>query len=107
MEITGTARGEPFMVGCPGSFDAAHAWVYGAAEHDGTIYLSYSGHDQGHKVGNRAAAIAMMPSKDLSFDHTTGPGCLTDSPLLTLTDYVPAQFSTLVKRAALHSRRLG
>jgi hypothetical protein len=66
---------EPFMAGCPGAFDAANAWVYGAAEHDGTIYLSYSAYDQGHKVGNRAVAIAVMPSKDLSFDHATGPHC--------------------------------
>jgi hypothetical protein len=66
---------EPFMVGCPGAFDGAHAWVYGDAEHDGTIYLSYSAYDQGHKVGNRAAAIAVIPSKDLSFDHATGPHC--------------------------------
>jgi hypothetical protein len=66
---------EPFMVGCPGAFDAAHAWVYSAAEHDGTIYLSYPAYDQGHKVGNRAVAIAVMSSKDLSFDHGTGPHC--------------------------------
>lgn len=66
---------EPFMMGCPAGFDAAHAWVYGAAEHDGTIYLSYSAYEQGHKVGNRAAAIAVMPSKDLSFDHGIGPHC--------------------------------
>jgi hypothetical protein len=63
------------MMGCPAGFDAAHAWVYGAAEHDGTIYLSYSAYEQGHKVGNRAAAIAVMPSKDLSFDHGIGPHC--------------------------------
>ena len=66
---------EPFMAGCPGAFDAAHAWVYAAAEHDGTIYLSYSAYDLGHKLGNRAAAIAMIPSKDLSFDRATGPHC--------------------------------
>ena len=66
---------EPFMAGCPSAFDAAHAWVYGAAEHDGTIYLSYSAYDLGHKLGNRAAAIAMIPSKDLSFDRATGPHC--------------------------------
>lgn len=66
---------EPFMMGCPAGFDAAHAWVYGAAEHDGTIYLSYSAYEQGHKVGNRVAAIAVMPSKDLSFDHGIGPHC--------------------------------
>jgi hypothetical protein len=66
---------KPFMAGCPGSFDAAHAWVYGAAEHGGTIYLSYSAYDQGHKVGNRTAAIALMPSKDLSLNHASGPHC--------------------------------
>ena len=62
------------MMGCPAGFDAAHA-RYGAAEHDGTIYLSYSAYEQGHKVGNRVAAIAVMPSKDLSFDHGIGPHC--------------------------------
>lgn len=56
---------EPFMVGRPGTPDQTHAWVYGACVHDGTLYLTYSAYDGGHKVGNRAVGFTTMPVSDL------------------------------------------
>lgn len=56
---------EPFMVGRPGTPDATHAWVYGVCVHDGTLFLTYSAYDGGHKVGNRAVGFTTMPVSDL------------------------------------------
>lgn len=56
---------EPFLVGRPGTPDQAIAWVYGACVHDGTLYLTYSAYDGGHKVGNRAIGFTSMPVSDL------------------------------------------
>jgi hypothetical protein len=65
----------PFLDRCPRSFDASTAWVYGVTEHDGTIYLAYSAYDTGHKVGDRAVAIATLPSHALRLPDGAGPGC--------------------------------
>ena len=65
----------PFLDRCPGTFDASTAWVYGVTEHEGTIYLAYSAYDTGHKVGDRAVAIATMPSAALDVPGGVGPGC--------------------------------
>ena len=66
---------EAFLDRCPGSFDASTAWVYGVTEHEGTIYLAYSAYDTGHKVGDRAVAIATMASADLQVPGGRGPEC--------------------------------
>jgi hypothetical protein len=65
----------PFLDRCPGTFDASTAWVYGVMERGGTIYLAYSAYDTGHKVGDRAVAIATMPSGALRVPDGRGPGC--------------------------------
>jgi hypothetical protein len=66
---------EPFLDRCPGRFDAAMAWVYGVTEHAGTVYLTYSAYEAGHKVGDRAVGLALMPSESLTGPGSRGPGC--------------------------------
>jgi hypothetical protein len=66
---------EPFLDRCPGSFDAAMAWVYGVIERAGTIYLVYSAYPSGHKVGDRGVALATLPSDALQVPDGRGPEC--------------------------------
>lgn len=56
---------KPWLVGTPGSFDEAHAWVYGACVKDGTLYLSYAAYEEGHKQGQRHVVVARMPVDEL------------------------------------------
>ena len=65
----------PFLGRCRGSFDGAIAWVYGVTEHAGTLYMVYSAYDTGHKAGDRAVAIATMPSSALRVPDGAGPHC--------------------------------
>jgi hypothetical protein len=59
---------EPFLAGRRGKEDEAMFWVYGVEERDGKLYLSGSGYDLGHKVGNRSAVLAIMPASELTLD---------------------------------------
>lgn len=55
----------PWFAGIPGTVDQSIAWVWGACEHNGTLYASYTAQPDGHKVGERYVALATMPSTDL------------------------------------------
>lgn len=64
--VTFSRARAPFVDGRRGKPDEAMAWVYGACEYNGNLYLSYSGYDLGHKVGNRAAMVLMIPAAALA-----------------------------------------
>jgi hypothetical protein len=57
---------EPFLVGQRGQPDEAMAWVTGAFEKDGTLYLTYTALELGHKGGPRRVMLATMPSSALA-----------------------------------------
>jgi hypothetical protein len=57
---------EPFLTGRRGQPDEAMAWVTGAFEKDGTLYLTYTALELGHKGGPRRVMLATMPSSALA-----------------------------------------
>jgi hypothetical protein len=61
-----TRAREPFLVGRRGQPDEAMAWVTGAFEKDGTLYLTYTALELGHKGGPRRVMLATMPSSALA-----------------------------------------
>lgn len=65
---TFTRAREPFLVGRRGETDEAMAWIHGATVRDTTLHLSYSGYEQGHKVGERSAMMATMELDDLTLE---------------------------------------
>lgn len=64
----------------PGTYDNAHAWVYGVTETPDKVILGYSAYDTGHKVGQRQVGVAWIP-RDRFVSRETAPGA--DGELVT------------------------